>query len=532
MAAKSIRYDAAARDELLWGLDSLADAVKVTLGPKGRNVLLEAAYGPPTVTKDGATVAAPIELADRAANLGAQMVKEVAAKTAEIAGDGTTTATVLAQALFREGIKLVSAGINPMELKRGIEAAVQCAVAELATASQPVKGRDDIARIATISANGDSTIGNLIADAMEKVGESGVILVEEAKSVTTSLSIVEGVQLDRGYLSPYFITDQARLEVVLDNPLILFCGRKLSQLADLMPVLELVSAAGRPLLVLAEDVEGEALATLLVNKLRGTLNVCAVKTPGYGDRQRVLLEDLAVMCGGQAIFDELGTSLENVALTQLGTAKTVRIDKEHTTIVEAGGSAVELAGRIKQLRHQLSEESSKYDKEKLEERLAKLSGGVAVLAIGAFTETELKEKKFRVEDALHAVRAAIAEGVVSGGGVALLRTLPALALLRVPGEQQYGVNLVMRALEEPLRQLAENGGVSGAVVVDKVRNGALGYNVATEQYQDLVAAGVIDPTKVVRVALENAASVTALMLTTQAMITSLVVEGGGANEYS
>jgi chaperonin GroEL len=532
MGAKGILYDSVARNELLWGLDSLADAVKVTLGPKGRNVLLEAPYGPPTVTKDGASVAAPIELADRAANLGAQMVKEVAAKTAEIAGDGTTTATVLAQALFREGVKLVSAGINPMDLKRGIEAAVQCVVRELGSASQPIKGKSDIARIATISANGDSTIGNLIADAMEKVGNSGVILVEEAQSVTTTLTIVEGVQLDRGYLSPYFITDQSRLEVVLDNPLILFCGRKLSQLAELMPLLELVMAANRPLLVMADDIEGEALAALLVNKLRGTLKVCAVKTPGYGEQQRLLLEDLAVLCGGQALFDELGTSLENVALTQLGSAKSVRIDKEHTTIVEAGGSALELAGRIKQLSHQLTEEASKYDKEKLETRLAKLRGSVAVLSIGAFTETELKEKKFRVEDALHAVRAAIAEGVVSGGGVALLRTLPALALLRLPGEQQYGVNLVMRALEEPLRQLAENGGVSGAVVVDKVRNGALGYNVATEQYQDLIAAGVIDPTKVVRVALENAASVTALMLTTQAMITSLVVAPeGGASAY-
>jgi len=520
MAAKKILFNDDARDQIAHGLNTLANAVKVTLGPRGRNVLLEKSWGAPTITKDGVTVAKEIELDNHFANMGAQMVKEVASKTSDIAGDGTTTATVLAQAIYSEGAKLVSAGVNPMEIKRGIEAAVETVVAELKRQSKPTSGKQEIAQVGIISANGDKPIGNLIAEAMEKVGKEGVITIEEAKSMETTLEVVEGMQFDRGYLSPYFVTDPERMEVILSDPYILIHESRVSNMQELLPLLELIAKSGKPLLVIAEDIAGEALATLVVNKLRGTLPVCAVKAPGFGDRRKEMLQDIAVLTGGKAISADLGLKLENLTLADLGRAKTITIDKDHTTLIEGAGSKDDIQARVKQLRAQVEDTTSDYDREKLQERLAKLAGGVAVLKIGAATETEMKEKKARVEDALHATRAAVEEGIVPGGGVALLRTLPALMKLKLNEDQQFGVNIVRRALEEPLRQMAKNAGVEGAVVVSTVRDGkdAWGYNVATGVYEDLVVAGVIDPTKVVRVALQNAASVASLMLTTEALI--------------
>jgi chaperonin GroEL len=520
MAAKEILFGNEARKQIAVGLNTLANTVKVTLGPRGRNVVFERSWGAPTVTKDGVTVAKEVELENRFANMGAQMVKEVASKTSDVAGDGTTTATVLAQAIYVEGAKLVTAGANPMDLKRGIDAAVEAVVAELKKQSKPTKGKSEIAQVGIISANGDETIGNLIAEAMEKVGKEGVVTIEEAKAMDTTLDVVEGMQFDRGYLSPYFVTDAERMEAVLADAYILICEKKISIMKDLLPVLELVAKSGKPLLVIAEDVDGEALATLVVNKLRGTLHVCAVKAPGFGDRRKETLTDIAVLCGGQAVTEDLGLKLENLTLKDLGRAKTITIDKDKTTLVEGAGKKEDIQARVKQIRAQVEDTTSDYDREKLQERLAKIVGGVAVIKVGAATETEMKEKKARVEDALHATRAAVEEGIVPGGGVALLRTLPALAKLKLDGDQEYGVNIIRRAIEEPLRQIAQNGGDEGAVVVNKVREGkgAFGYNVATNKYEDLVLAGVIDPTKVVRVALQNAASVAALMLTTEALI--------------
>ena len=520
MTAKEILFSSQARQQIAKGVNALANAVKVTLGPRGRNVVLDKSWGAPTITKDGVTVAKEIELEDHFANLGAQLVKEVASKTSDVAGDGTTTATVLAQAIYVEGVKLVTAGANPMDLKRGIDAAVETVVAELKRQSKPTRGRDEIAQVGSISANGDETIGKLIAEAMDKVGKEGVITLAEAQSMETTLEVVEGMQFDRGYLSPYFVTDAERMEVILVDPYLLIHEKKLSQMQELLPLLELVAKTGKPLLVIAEDVDGEALATLVVNKLRGTVNVCAVKAPGFGDRRKELLQDLAVLSGGRAVTEDLGLKLETLTLKDLGRAKRVTVDKDHTTLIEGRGDKGELQARAKMLRLQLEECTSDYDRDKLKERLAKLAGGVAVINVGAATETELKEKKARVEDALHATRAAVEEGIVPGGGVALLRALPALEKLTLAGDQQSGVNIVRRALEEPLRQLAENGGTEGAVVVSAVREGkgAYGYNVASGVYEDLVLAGVIDPTKVVRVALQNAASVASLMLTTEALI--------------
>ena len=520
MAAKEILFDSNARRQIANGLNTLANAVKVTLGPRGRNVVLDRSWGAPTITKDGVTVAKEIELENHFANLGAQMVKEVASRTSEVAGDGTTTATVLAQAIYAEGAKVVTAGANPMDIKRGIDAAVEVVVAELKKQSTPTRDKSEIVQVGTISANGDHTIGNLIAEAMEKVGKEGVITIEEAKSMETTLEVVEGMQFDRGYLSPYFITDAERMEVALDDAYILLHERRLSSMRDLLPLLEQVAKASKPLLIVAEDVDGEALATLVVNKLRGALRVCAVKAPAFGDRRKDLLQDLAVLTGGRAVTEELGLKLENLTLADLGRAKTITVDKDHTTIIGGAGKKDEILARAKQLRSQVADATADYDREKLEERLAKLAGGVAVIKVGAATETEMKEKKARVEDALHATRAAVEEGIVPGGGVALLRALPALERLERTGDQQYGVNIVRRALEAPLRQMAHNGGVEGAVVVNKVREGkgAYGYNVASGEYEDLIEAGVIDPTKVVRAALQNAASVAALMLTTDALI--------------
>ena len=520
MAAKEILFNANARRQIAHGLNALANAVKVTLGPRGRNVVLAKSWGAPTITKDGVTVAKEIELDDRCANLGAQMVKEVASKTSDVAGDGTTTATVLAQAIFAEGAKLVTAGANPMDIKRGIDAAVETIVGALKRHSKPTQGKNEIAQVGSISANGDETIGDLIAEAMEKVGKEGVITIEEAKSMETTLKVVEGMQFDRGYLSPYFVTDPERMEAVLTDPYILIHEKKLTSMQELLPLLEQVAKAGKPLLILAESVDGEALATLVVNKLRGTLQVCAVKAPGFGDRRKEMLKDLAVLSGGQAVTEDLGLKLENLTLKDLGRAKTIIVDKENTTVIEGAGKKAEIQGRVKQIRAQLEDTTSDYDREKLQERLAKIAGGVAVIEVGAATETEMKEKKARVEDALHATRAAVEEGIVSGGGVALLRTLPALAKLELVGEQQYGVNIIRRALEEPLRQIAQNAGVEGSVVVNQVRGGkgAYGYNATSGTYEDLVLAGVIDPTKVVRVALQNAASVAGLMLTTEVLI--------------
>jgi len=520
MAAKAILFGNEARKQIAIGLNTLANAVKVTLGPRGRNVVLERSWGAPTVTKDGVTVAKEVELEDHFANMGAQMVKEVASKTSDIAGDGTTTATVLAQAIFAEGVKMVAAGANPMDIKRGIDVAVETIVAELKKQSKPTKGKSEIAQVGIISANGDETIGNLIAEAMEKVGKEGVITIEDAKAMDTTLDVVEGMQFDRGYLSPYFVTDAERMEVVLADAYILICEKKISAMKDLLPVLELVAKSGKPLLVLAEEVDGEALATLVVNKLRGTLQVCAVKAPGYGDRRKETLSDIAVLCGGKAVTEELGLKLENLTLADLGRAKTITVDKDTTTLIDGAGKKEEIQARVKQIRALIEDTTSEYDREKLQERLAKLVGGVAVIKVGAATETEMKEKKARVEDALHATRAAVEEGIVPGGGVALLRTLPALEALKLNGDQPFGLSIIRRAIEEPLRQIAQNGGDEGAVVVNKVREGkgAFGYNVASSKYEDLVLAGVIDPTKVVRVALQNAASVAALMLTTEVLI--------------
>ncbi|MEX1366546.1 MAG: chaperonin GroEL [Nannocystaceae bacterium] len=521
MAAKEVRFDEAARSAILKGVNTLADAVKVTLGPRGRNVVIEKSWGSPTVTKDGVTVAKEIELEDKFENMGAQMVKEVASKTSDIAGDGTTTATVLAQALFREGIKMVAAGHDPMEIKRGVDAAVETVIAAIHKLSKPTKGEDEIAQVGTISANGDTEIGRLIAEAMGKVGKEGVITVEENKANTTELDVVEGMQFDRGYLSPYFVTDQERMAVSMEDCYILLHEKKISNMKDLLPVLEQVAKQGRSLLVIAEDVDGEALATLVVNKLRGTLHVCAVKAPGFGDRRKEMLKDIAVLTGGKAMTEDLGEKLENVTLKDLGTAKQVTIDKDNTTIVDGGGKKADIAGRVKQIRGQIEETTSDYDREKLQERLAKLVGGVAVIKVGAASEVEMKEKKARVEDALHATRAAVEEGIVPGGGVALVRGQKALDKLEVDtDEQRAGVALVRRAIEEPLRQIVSNAGGEPSVVVNEVRGGkqSYGYNARTGQFVDMLADGVIDPTKVVRTALENAASVAGMMLTTEAMI--------------
>jgi chaperonin GroEL len=520
MAAKDILFDEAARAQILRGVNTLADAVKVTLGPRGRNVVIEKSWGAPTVTKDGVTVAKEIELENRFENMGAQMVKEVASKTSDVAGDGTTTATVLAQAIFREGTKIVAAGHNPMDLKRGIDAAVTAIIGELKTLSKATQGKKEIAQVGTISANGDAAIGNMIAEAMEKVGKEGVITVEEAKSMESTLDVVEGMQFDRGYLSPYFVTDSERMEAVLEDAYILIHEKKISTMKDLLPVLEQVARQGKPLVVIAEDIDGEALATLVVNKLRGTLNVAAVKAPGFGDRRKEMLKDIAVLTGGQAVTEDLGLKLDSLTLKDLGRAKRVRIDKDNSTIVDGAGQKTEIEARVKQIRAQIEETTSDYDREKLQERLAKLVGGVAVIKVGAATEVEMKEKKARVEDALHATRAAVEEGIVPGGGVALLRGLAALDKLKVEGEQKFGVNIVRRACEEPLRQIAANAGVEGSIVLNRVREskGAQGWNAATGEYEDLVAAGVIDPTKVVRTALQNAASVASLLLTTEALI--------------
>ncbi len=520
MAAKIIMFEQPARDKILKGVNIMADAVKSTLGPRGRNAILEKSWGAPNVTKDGVTVAKEIELEDRFENLGAQMLKEVASKTSDVAGDGTTTATVLAQAIYREGIKMVAAGASPMELKRGIESAVEAVVKKLKELSKPTKDKKEIAQVGTISANNDSTIGNIIAEAMEKVGKEGVITVEEAKAMETSLEVVEGMQFDRGYLSPYFVTDPERMEVSLDEPYILIHEKKISNMRDMLPLLEQVAKMGRPLLIVAEDVEGEALATLVVNKLRGTLNACAVKAPGFGDRRKAMLEDIAVLTGGQVISEDLGLKLEKVSLTDLGRCKRVSLDKDNTTIVDGFGAKEMIEGRVKQIRTQINETTSDYDREKLQERLAKLVGGVAVISVGAATETEMKEKKARVEDALNATRAAVEEGIVPGGGVAYLRCLDAVEKLKLEGDQGFGSKIVRRALEEPLRQIAANAGQDGSIVVDKVKSkeGAWGFNAQKEVYEDLLENGIIDPTKVTRLALQNAASVAGLMLTTEVMI--------------
>ncbi|MFO7301663.1 MAG: chaperonin GroEL [Acidobacteriota bacterium] len=524
--AKQIVYGEDSRQQILRGVNALADAVKVTLGPKGRNVVIDKKFGSPTITKDGVTVAKEIELKHPLENMGAQMVREVASKTSDTAGDGTTTATVLAQAIYREGLKMVTAGANPMELKRGTERAVEAIVEELKNLAKPVSG-NMIAQVGTISANSDETIGRIIAEAMEKVGKDGVITVEEAKSMETSLDVVEGMQFDRGYLSPYFVTDPERMEVVLDNPLILIHEKKISSMKDLLPVLEQVARAGRPLLIIAEDVDGEALATLVVNKLRGTLQVAAVKAPGFGDRRKAMLEDIAILTGGRAITEDLGIKLENLKLEDLGQAKKVTIDKDNTTIVEGAGTQSAIEGRVKQLRTQIEETTSDYDREKLQERLAKLVGGVAVIKVGAATETEMKEKKARVEDAMHATKAAVEEGIVPGGGVALLRAAKAVDKLQLEGDQKVGADIIRRAVEAPLRNIASNAGLEGSIVVQKVKDSKdvnFGYNAATDTYEDLVKAGVIDPAKVVRSALQNAASIASLLLTTEAMIAELPEE--------
>jgi chaperonin GroEL len=520
--SKLITYGDSSRSGLLRGIDSLANAVKVTLGPKGRNVIIGKSYGSPTITKDGVTVAKEIDLKDGLENMGAQMVKEVASKTSDVAGDGTTTATVLAQAIYREGTKNVTAGANPMAIRRGIETAVTAITTALEKMSKPVSG-PMIAQVGTISANHDETIGRIIAEAMDKVGKDGVITVEEANSIDTSLEVVEGMQFDRGYLSPYFVTDPERMEVVLENPAILIHEKRISSVKDLLPVLELVAKAGRPLLIVAEDVESEALATLVVNKLRGTIHAAAVKAPGYGDRRKAMLEDLAILTNGKAITEDLGLRLENITLEDLGQAKKVTIDKDNTTIVEGAGNASAIASRVKQLRAQIDETTSDYDGEKLQERLAKLVGGVAIIKVGAATETEMKEKKARVEDAMHATKAAVEEGVVAGGGVALLRASKALESLHLVGDEQIGVSIILRAIEEPMRWIASNAGHEGAIVVQRVKamKDDEGFNAQTERYENLVAAGVIDPTKVVRSAIQNAASIASLLLTTEAVISEM-----------
>ena len=521
--AKEVRFDQAARQTLLAGVDQLANAVKVTLGPKGRNVVIEKSYGSPTVTKDGVTVAKSIELEDKFENMGAQMVREVASKTSDVAGDGTTTATVLAQAIFREGSKLVAAGVNPMELKRGIDKAVEAMVESLRKMSKSTRDSAEIAQVGMISANGDETIGRILAEAMEKVGKEGVITVEEAKSMETILEVVEGMQFDRGYVSPYFVTNPERMEVVLEDAFILLNEKKISSMKDLLPLLEQIARQGKPLLIVAEDIEGEALATLVVNKIRGTLHTACVKAPGFGDRRKAMLQDMAILTGGQVIAEELGLKLENVTLKDLGRAKRIVIDKDNTTIIDGAGPKKAIEGRCGEIRKQIEETTSDYDREKLQERLAKLVGGVAVVKVGAATETEMKEKKARVEDALHATRAAVEEGIVPGGGVALLRARAALDGLDDgirEQDQRAGVKVVRRAVEEPLRWIAQNAGVDGSIVIDKVAGGkgSFGFNAQTEQYEDLMKSGVIDPTKVVRSALQNAASVASLLLTTEAMV--------------
>ncbi|MBI2870716.1 MAG: chaperonin GroEL [Candidatus Omnitrophica bacterium] len=533
--AKQLIYDEEARRAIQRGADQLANAVKVTLGPKGRNVVIDKKFGSPTITKDGVTVAKEIELKDPFENMGAQMVKEVAEKTSDAAGDGTTTATLLAQAIFREGLKNVTAGANPMEIKRGIDKAVEAVVDQLKKISKKVKDQKEIAQVATIAANTDETIGNLIAEAMEKVGKDGVITVEEAKSTTTSLDVVEGMQFDQGYLSPYFVTDAERMECILEDPYILINEKKISNMKELLPLLEKVARTGKPLLIIAEDVEGEALATLVVNKLRGTFQCAAVKAPGYGDRRKAMLEDIAVLTKGRAISEDLGIKLESLNLDDLGRAKRVTIDKENTTLIEGGGKQADISGRVAQIRKQIEDTDSDYDKEKLQERLAKLSGGVAVINVGAATETEMKEKKARVEDALHATRAAVEEGIVAGGGTAFLRCMDAARQTKTgpDTDEKIGVDIIVRSLEEPIRQIAENAGMEGSVVVDRVKKekGNIGFNAQTEEFEDMLAAGVIDPTKVSRTALQNASSIAGLLITTEALVTDIPEEeksGSGA----
>jgi len=534
--AKQIIHGEDSRQAILRGVNALAEAVKVTLGPKGRNVVLDKKFGSPLITKDGVTVAKEIELEDPLENMGAQMVKEVASKTSDVSGDGTTTATVLTQAIFREGVKAVAAGANPMAIKRGIEKAVELAVKEIHKLSTEVKKGEMIAQVATVSANNDTTIGSIIAEAMDRVGKDGVITVEEAKAIETSLDVVEGMQFDRGYLSPYFVTDPDRMEASLENALILIHEKKISSMKDLLPVLEQVAKMGRPLLLIAEDIEGEALATLVVNKLRGTLQVAAVKAPGFGDRRKAMLEDIAILTGGRSITEDLGIKLENVQLDDLGSAKKIVIDKDNTTIIEGDGAASGIEGRVKQIRNQIEETSSDYDREKLQERLAKLVGGVAVIKVGAATETEMKEKKARVEDAMHATRAAVEEGIVPGGGVALIRAIPVLEKTTLEGDEQIGLNIVRRSLEEPLRMIAQNAGHEGAIVVGKVKESKkanFGFNAGAEDYGDMISAGILDPAKVTRTALQNAASIASLMLTTEALISEIPEDepahaGGGA----
>ncbi len=528
MGAKILLYDEEARKAILKGVNTLADAVKVTLGPKGRNVIIDKSYGSPTVTKDGVTVAKEIEVEDRFENMGAQMVREVASKTSDVAGDGTTTATILAQAIYREGAKTVAAGSNPMDVKRGIEKAVEAVVRELRKLSKPTKDQKEISQVGTISANNDETIGGIIAEAMGKVGKEGVITVEEAKGLETELEIVEGMQFDRGYLSPYFVTNAEKMIVSLDDCYILINEKKISSMKDLLPILEQIAKSGKPLLIIAEDIEGEALATLVVNKIRGTLHVAAVKAPGFGDRRKAMLEDIAILTGGQVISEDIGSKLENVTLQDLGRAKRLMIDKDNTTIVDGAGARSALEARVKQIRAQIDETTSDYDKEKLQERLAKLVGGVAVIKVGAATETEMKEKKARVEDALNATRAAVEEGIVPGGGVAYIRSQPALDELRLEGDEQVGVMIVRKAIEEPLKMIASNAGMEGSIVVEKVKEkkGSFGFNARTDEYEDMIKAGVIDPTKVTRFALQNAASVASLMLTTQCMIADKPEEKG------
>jgi len=523
MAAKQLLFDEAARHALLRGVEKLSKAVKATLGPAGRNVVLDKKFGSPTITKDGVTVAKEIELEDPYENIGAQLVREVASKTSDIAGDGTTTATVLAESIYREGLKNVTAGANPTELKRGIDRAVEAIVEELASISKKVKDKEDIRQVATVSANWDKTIGEIIADALDKVGKDGTVTVEEAKSIETSLEVVEGMQFDKGYLSPYFVTNQEDQEAVLENAYLLIHEKKISSLKDMLPLLEKVAKSGKPLLVIAEEVEGEALATLVVNKLRGTLQVCAVKAPGFGDRRKAMLEDIAILTGGKMLSEDLGIKLENVTLDDLGKVKRAVVDKENTTLIEGVGKSSDIQGRVSQIKRQIEETTSDYDKEKLQERLAKLAGGVAVINVGAATETEMKEKKARVEDALHATRAAVEEGIVPGGGVALIRGQKAIESLKLKGDQAIGAEIIRRAVEQPLRTLADNAGVEGSIVVQEVksRKGAEGYNVATGEYVDLLKAGVVDPTKVTRSALQNASSIAGLLLTTEAVVTEL-----------
>jgi chaperonin GroEL len=518
--AKELKFDQEARNAILRGVNILADAVKVTLGPKGRNVILEKSFGSPIVTKDGVTVAKEIELEDKFENMGAQMVKEVASKTSDTAGDGTTTATVLAQAIYREGSKVVAAGANPMDVKRGIDVAVEEVIKELKKQSKPTKDQKEISQVGKISANNDETIGNIIAEAMSKVGKEGVITVEEAKGMETTLDVVEGMQFDRGYLSPYFVTDPEKMVAVLEDPYILLYEKKISNMKDMLPILEQIAKMGKPFLVIAEDVEGEALATLVVNKLRGTLKACAVKAPGFGDRRKAMLEDIAILTGGKVISEDLGIKLESVKLNDLGRAKRVTVDKDNTTVVDGAGDKDDIEARVKQIRAQIDETTSDYDREKLQERLAKIIGGVAVINVGAATETEMKEKKARVEDALNATRAAVEEGIVPGGGVAYLRCLAALEKLKLEGDKKIGIDIVKRSLEEPIRQIANNAGQEGSVVTERVRNekGAYGFDAAAEEYTDMIKAGIIDPTKVVRLALQNAASVASLMITTEALV--------------